>query len=105
MTAMQLLTSQQVQTGFGKFCDLVKQQGREPVIITQRKRPTMAVFRYDEAMEMMRLSAKMRFIQALRENAKDCKEPTDEELAELNRLIDEEREIVYQENLKKNARK
>ncbi|STZ70261.1 Uncharacterised protein [Moraxella caprae] len=55
---MQLLTSQQVQTGFGKFADLVKQQGSEPVIITQRKRPTMAVFRYDEAMEMMRLSAK-----------------------------------------------
>lgn len=105
MITMQLLTSQQVQTGFGKFADLVKQQGSEPVIITQRKRPTMAVFRYDEAMEMMRLSAKMRFIQALRENAKDSQEPTDEEMAELNRLIDEEREIVYQESLKKNERK
>lgn len=105
MMTMQLLTSQQVQTGFGRFADLVKEQGREPVIITQRKRPTMAVFRYDEAMEMMRLSAKMRFLQALRENAKDSKEPTNEELTELNRLIDEEREIIYQENLKKNARK
>ncbi len=102
---MRQLTSQQVQTGFGRFADLVKQQGREPVIITQHKRPTMAVFCYEEAMEMMKLSAKMRFIQALRENAKDSKEPTDEELAELNRLIDEEREIIYQENLKKNARK
>ncbi|WP_172462024.1 hypothetical protein [Moraxella caprae] len=47
----------------------------------------------------------MRFIQALRENAKDSREPTDEEMAELNRLIDEEREIVYQESLKKNERK
>lgn len=105
MATMQLLTSQQVQTGFGKFSDLVKQQGREPVIITQRKRPTMAVFRYDEAMEMMRLTAKMRFLQALRENANDCQEPSDEELTDLNRLIDEEREIIYQEKIKKNARK
>lgn len=105
MTTMQLLTSQQVQTGFGKFADLVKQQGREPVIITQYKRPTMAVFSYDEAMEMMKLSAKMRFIQALAENAKGSKEPSDEELVELNRLIDAEREIIYQENLKNNARK
>lgn len=104
MATMQLLTSKQVQTDFGGFSELVK-KGAEPVIITQYKRPTMAVFRYDEAMEMIRLTAKMRFLQALTENAKGCEEPSDEEMLELNRLIDEEREIVYQENLKKNARK
>lgn len=104
MTTMQFLTSKQVQTDFGEFSELVK-KGVEPVIITQYKRPTMAVFRYDEAIEMVKLAAKMRFLQALRQNANNCEEPSDEELSDLNRLIDEEREIIYQEKVKQNAKK
>lgn len=96
MEIMQLLTSQQVQKQFGAFTDLVKRQGKEPVIITQHKRPTMAVFSYEEAMEMMKLTAKMRFLQALQENAQYANMPNNEELAEANRLINEEREIIYQ---------
>lgn len=96
MEVMQLLTSQQVQKQFGAFTDLVKRQGKEPVIITQHKRPTMAVFSYEEAMEMMKLTAKMRFLQALQENAQYSNMPSNEELAEVNRLINEERETIYQ---------
>lgn len=96
MEVMQLLTSQQVQKQFGAFTDLVKRQGKEPVIITQHKRPTMAVFSYEEAMEMMKLTAKMRFLQALQENAQYLNMPSNEELAEVNRLINEERETIYQ---------
>lgn len=96
---MQTITSQRVQTKFGEFSDLVKRQN-EPVIITQYKRPTMVVFSYEAAMEMMKLSAKMRFLQGLQENAQYCDEPSDEELAELNRLIDDEREHIYQQNKK-----
>jgi hypothetical protein len=99
MEVMQTVTSQSVQTRFGEFSDLVK--SREPVIITQYRRPTMVVFTYDEAMEMMKLTAKMRFLQALEENAKYSVEPTEEEFAEVNRLIDEEREIIYQRNNQK----
>lgn len=96
MEVMQLLTSQQVQKQFGAFTDLVKRQGKEPVIITQHKRPTMAVFSYEEAMEMVKLTAKMRFLQALQENAKYASTPSNEEMEEVNRLIDEERETFYQ---------
>lgn len=96
---MQIMTSQQVQTQFGEFSDLVKRSGGEPIVITQHQRPTMAVFSYEHAMELIKLSAKMRFIQALQENAKYCNEPTAEELAELNQLIDDEREQFYQKQL------
>lgn len=99
---MLIVPSQRIQTKFGEFADIVKT--REPVIITQYNRPTLILTRYEDAMENMRLAAKMRFIQRLNKNARYTTEPTDEEIAELNRLIDEEREIVYQENLKKNAK-
>lgn len=98
MEVMQTVTSQSVQTKFGEFSDLVK--SREPVIITQYRRPTMVVFSYDEAMEMMRLAAKMRFIQRLQKQAEYSKEPTKEELTEISRLIEEEREVIYQEKIK-----
>lgn len=94
---MQTVTSQSVQTQFGQFSDLVK--SREPVIITQYKRPTMLVFSYEDGLEMMRLAAKMRFIQRLQKRAEMLAEPTEEEMAEVNRMIDEERELIYQENL------
>lgn len=41
------------------------------------------------------IAAKTRFVQALRENAKYSDEPNEAELAEINQLIDEEREIFY----------
>lgn len=56
----------------------------------------LAVFSYEEAMEMMKLTAKMRFLQALQENAQYLNMPSNEELAEANRLINEERETIYQ---------
>lgn len=101
---MPMLTvpSQRLQTKFGVFADIVKT--REPVVITQYNRPTLILTRYEDTMENMRLAAKMRFIQRLNENARYTAEPTDDEMAELNRLIDDEREIIYQENLKKNAK-
>ena len=95
--AMHVITSQQVQTKFGEFSDLVKTLSGEPVVITQHKRPTMAVFAYAEAMEMMRLSAKMRFLQGLRENGEHQALPSDDELAEVSRLIVQERELVYEQ--------
>lgn len=93
---MQQITSQQVQTEFVKFAHLVAAQGSEPVLITQQNQPTMAVFSYATAMELMKLSAKMRFIQGLREDASYGYEPTDKELDDINRLIDEEREVLHQ---------
>lgn len=94
--------SQKMQTQFSEFADIA--QHREPVIITQYNRPTLVLLRYEDNIENMRLAAKMRFIQRLNENARYTTEPTDDEMAELNRLIDDEREIIYQENLKKNAK-
>lgn len=94
------VTSQHLQSKFAEISDIVK--SHEPVIVTQHQRPTMMVWAYDDAIETMRLAAKMRFLQRLDEHAKLVAEPTDDELAELNRLIEEEREIVYQEKLRNN---
>lgn len=99
---MLTVSSQRLQTKFGEISDIAK--SREPVIITQYNRPTLVLFNYQDMMELMRLAAKMRFIERLDKHARYTTEPTDEEMAELNRLIDEERETVYQENLKKNAK-
>lgn len=94
--------SQKMQTQFSEFADIA--QHREPVIITQYNRPTLVLLRYEDNIENMRLAAKMRFIQRLNEDARHATEPTDEELEELNRLIDEEREMIYQERLANHAK-
>lgn len=95
---MLIIPSQRLQTKFGEFADIAK--SREPVVITQYNRPTLILSNYQDTMELIRLAAKMRFIERLNKHARYVTEPTDEELEELNRLIDEEREIVYQESLK-----
>lgn len=99
---MLTISSQHLQTKFGEVSDIVK--SREPVVITQYNRPTLVLTRYEDAMTTMCLAAKMRFIERLNKNARYTTEPTDDELAELSRLIDEERESIYQEDLKKNEK-
>lgn len=99
---MLTISSQHLQTKFGEVSDIVK--SREPVVITQYNRPTLVLTRYEDAMTTMRLAAKMRFIERLNKNARYTTEPTDDELAELSHLIDEERESIYQEDLKKNEK-
>lgn len=101
--AMLTISSQRLQTKFGEISDIVK--SREPVIITQYNRPTMMLISYnDDLAEVIRQYHAKKFVAFLNEQAKNSTEPTDEELEELNRIIDEEREIVYQEKLKKNAK-
>ncbi|MDO5651213.1 MAG: hypothetical protein Q4G13_03635 [Moraxella sp.] len=91
---MMTVSSQRLQTKFGEISDIVK--GREPVVITQYKRPTMIVFAYEDGMELMRLAAKMRFIQRLEERAKAVPAATEEEMQAISKMIEEEREVVYQ---------
>lgn len=101
--AMLTVSSQRLQTKFGEISDIVK--SREPVIITQYNRPTMMLISYnDDLAEVIRQYHAKKFVAFLNEQAKNSPEPTDEELEELNRIIDEEREIVYQEKLNKNAK-
>lgn len=101
--AMLTVSSQHLQTKFGEISDIVK--SREPVIITQYNRPTMMLIPYnDDLAEVIRQYHAKKFVAFLNEQAKKSPPTTDEELAEINRLIDEEREIVYQEKLKNNAK-
>lgn len=101
--AMLTVSSQHLQTKFGEISDIVK--SREPVIITQYNRPTMMLIPYnDDLAEVIRQYHAKKFVAFLNEQAEAHPPTTDEELAEINRLIDEEREIVYQEKLKNNAK-
>lgn len=103
MTNMLTVSSQRFQTKFGEISDIVKT--REPVIITQYGRPTMMLISYnDDIAEVLRQYHAKKFVAFLEEQAKAHPPATDEELAEINRLIDEEREIIYQEKLKNNAK-
>lgn len=105
METMITVTSQRVQTKFGEISDIVK--SREPVVITQYGRPTMMLISYEDGMEILRQYKAQQFVSWLDERAKNSTEPalTEEEEAELYRMIEEEREAVYQENLKrKNAK-
>lgn len=97
------VTSQQLQTKFGEISDIAK--SREPVIITQYGKPTMMLMRYnDDLAELVRQYHAQKAMQFLQERAKEYERTTDEDLEEISRLIEEEREIVYQEKLKNNAK-
>ncbi|QIW16066.1 hypothetical protein A4G20_06835 [Pasteurellaceae bacterium RH1A] len=104
MEILNMLTipSQQLKKNFSEFANIAKSS--EPIVITQYNRPTLVLSSYQDTMELMRLAAKMRFIERLDKQARYATEPTDQEMEALNRLIEEERELVYQENLKKNAK-
>lgn len=92
------IPSQRLQTRFGEISDIVK--NNEPVVVTQYGKPTMMLISYDdELMELMRQYYAQKAIKFLEERAKQSQRATDEELDEISRLIEEEREIVYQEKL------
>lgn len=99
---MHIVSSQKVQAKFGEIADIVKR--REPVVITQYGRPTMMLVAYDDGMEAMRQYHANQLVAFLHERAKNAQPMSDEEMAEISRMIEEEREAVYQENLKKNAK-
>lgn len=101
---MLTVTSQHLQAQFGEICNVIK--SHEPVIVTQSGKPTMMILSYDEGIEALRQYRAKQFVAWLDERAKNCPdpEPSEEEMAQLSRIIEEEREAVYQENLKKNAK-
>lgn len=100
---MLTVSSQRLQSKFGEISDIVK--SREPVLITQYGRPTMMLISYnDDIAELIRQYHAKKLITFLDEQAKISPKDTDEELAEISRLIEEEREIIYQEKLKSNAK-
>lgn len=100
---MLTIPSYKLQNEFAEISNMIK--GREPVVITQYQRPTMLVLSYEEGMEMMRLAAKMRFIQRLDQRANEMPEATEEEMQAISQLIEEEREAISQEKLSKNEPK
>lgn len=100
---MLTVSSQRLQTKFGEVADIV--QSREPVLITQYGKPTMMLISYDdEIMEMMRQYHAQKAMSFLQERAEKYTRTTDEELEELYHLIEEEREMVYQEKCKAYAK-
>lgn len=98
---MHIVSSQKVQAKFGEIADIVKR--REPVVITQYGRPTMMLVAYDDGMAMLEQNTREQALDFLSKRAKNAQPMSDEEMAEISRMIEEEREAVYQENLKKNA--
>lgn len=98
---MYIVSSQKIQAQFGEIADRVK--SHEPVVITQSGRPTMMLVNYDEGMAAMRQYHANQFCAFLNERARHTPPASYEELAEISRLIEEEREAIYQENLKQNA--
>lgn len=100
---MLTISSQHLQTKFGEVSQIVK--SREPVLITQYGKPTMMLISYNEDLaELVRQYHAQKFLSFLNERAKTSTRTTDKELEEISRLIEEEREMVYQENLKSNAK-
>lgn len=98
---MLTVTSGSLQTKFGEISNIVK--SREPVIITEQDKPTMMLMAYDDGMEIFRQYYAKKFIAFLDEQAQNSEYASDKETEELLRMIDEERDLVYQEKLNKNA--
>lgn len=98
---MLTVTSGSLQAKFGEISNIVK--SREPVIITEQDKPTMMLMAYDDGMEILRQYHAKKFIAFLDEQAKSSEYASDKEMEELLRMIDAERDLVYQEKLNKNA--
>ncbi|WP_066801539.1 hypothetical protein [Moraxella oblonga] len=98
---MLTVTSGSLQTKFGEISNIVK--SREPVIITEQDKPTMMLMAYDDGMEILRQYHAKKFIAFLDERANNNEYTSDDELADLLAMIDEERNLVYQEKLANNA--
>lgn len=98
---MLTVTSGSLQTKFGEISNIVK--SREPVIITEQDKPTMMLMAYDDGMEILRQYHTKKFLAFLDEQANDNERISNDEVEELLRMIDAERDLVYQEKLNKNA--
>lgn len=84
------VTSRQLQTKFGQISDLVK--GKTPITITQYGRPTMVLFPYEKAMELVRMEARQNLLNWLEEREKNPPESViNLSIEEINQMIDDER--------------
>lgn len=87
---MQVVTSQYIQTKFGRVAEMAKY--REPITITQYGRPTLMLMSYDDGMEAIKLLANKRASDWLDGREKTAPQAAyDLSLDELNIMIDEER--------------
>jgi prevent-host-death family protein len=100
---MQTITSAKVQANFGAVADIVKRG--EPVTITQHGRPTMMMLTYEEGAEFVRQRATQDLLRWFEDRRRDMPQAArDLTQEELDAMIEEEREAVYQENLAKAKR-